>query len=201
MNQNPRPAWWNSTTITIILVGIVLGMADAHKNKVVHGSLKPNNILLDGEHLVKISDFGALEWQRAGISREVATDALLYIDQSPDDDDDDDLGFERDVYSFGIILYEILMVGKGLHDVIKRIALNKILSGTRPDIPDTFTDWVSNLIDDCWAAHPKQRPTFNRIFTILSERKFQLLKDVKVEEVQNFVTRISRSSELPQKTH
>jgi serine/threonine protein kinase len=199
MNQEQRPEWWTPTTVAIILVCIILAMVEAHHHDMRHGSLKPSNILLDGEHLARISDFGGPEWQSAGVARELGTEATLYVDQRiPVDTDDDPKGFAGDVYSFGIIFYEMLMLGKGQSDVIRRIALNRILSGARPEFPTDFPEWVRNVIDDCWATNPEQRPTFRHVFQIFQRQKFAVTMGVKTAEVQNIVTRIGWTADVPQ---
>lgn len=50
-------SWW---TALKLLKQIVAGMDFAHKNNIVHGNLKPVNILFDREEVVKIADFGLM---------------------------------------------------------------------------------------------------------------------------------------------
>jgi tRNA A-37 threonylcarbamoyl transferase component Bud32 len=189
LNTNPKPPWWTPTAVVIIFIGIILGMEYAHSQEINHGSLKPRNILLDGEHNIMISDFGAAQWERAGVRREVQQDAVLYVDQGGYEDDEDQNGFAADVYSFGVILYEIMMTGRGPADVLRRIALNKILSGTRPELPRDFNQWVRDLVDDCWSPNPKQRPPFQKIMQIFEKEHFVIASGVNVSEVEAVITR------------
>jgi serine/threonine protein kinase len=197
LNSDPKPGWWNGTSMMIIVIGIVLGMMEAHKKGICHGNLKPSNVLLDGEHLVRVSDFGSLEWEKAGVKKELRNE--FYADQGMVEDDDEDVDIERDVYSFGMILYELEMLGKGLPDVIKRIAFNKILSGTRPELPRDLKDWIRDLIDDCWDLNLKHRPSFERIFGVLRDHNFEGFGGVEVGEVENFVEKVNHSVLLLQK--
>jgi serine/threonine protein kinase len=173
-------------------------MRAAHSREIHHGSLKPSNVLLDGERFPRVSDFGALEGQKAEVTREIPNAANLYIDQAVGSEEDDPGKFTQDVYAFGVILYEMMMIGRGMHDVNNRLAFSKILGGGRPDIPEDFPDWVRRLIDDCWAANPPQRPTFAQIFQLFADHKFALTQAVKPENIQNFVTRMSLASDVPE---
>jgi serine/threonine protein kinase len=123
-----------------MVLGTGMGMKHAHSQGVSHGSLKPNNVMLDGAHHIRICDFGAVEWAKAGAVRETPNGAAFDTDQGIADDDEDDNGFAEDVYAFGLMFYEIMMIGKVSHDVMKRITLNKMLRGTRPEISKHFNE-------------------------------------------------------------
>jgi serine/threonine protein kinase len=189
LSAAPKPPWWSPTTMVIIFVGIILGMEYAHRQQMNHGALKPSNILLDGEHNVMISDFGSLQWERAGIRRELQQDAVIYVDQGIYEADEDQDGFAGDVYSFGVIVYEMMMSGRGSSDILKRITLNKILSGTRPELPHDLNEWVRALVDDCWSTNPKQRPAFQRIMQIFECQNFAISSGVNAAEVRAVITR------------
>jgi serine/threonine protein kinase len=189
LNSTPKPKWWTPTAMALVFIGIVLGMEYAHAQQLSHGALKPSNILLDGEHNVMISDFGAFQWERAGVTREVQHSAALYVDQGALEADEDQNEFASDIYSFGVIAYEMMMIGRGSPDVLKRITLNKILSGTRPDIPSDLNQWVRALIDDCWAPNPKQRPPFQQIMQTFERQDFAVTSGVNVPEVKAVITR------------
>jgi serine/threonine protein kinase len=191
LSTEPKPSWWGPSVVAIMVIGIVMGMRYAHAQGVVHGSLKPNNVLLDGAHHIRICDFGALEWAKAGVAREVPNDAAFYIDQGVPEDEEDDTGFCEDVYAFGLIFYEIMMIGKSSHDVMKRITLNKMLSGIRPDISKDFSEWVRGLIDDCWAPNPKHRPSFETIYQLFEKHHYQIQNGVKQDEVQSYIRYMS----------
>ena|SRR3989338_7985317 len=81
-----------------------------------------------------------------------------------------------DVYSFGIIMYEVFFeaIPYSIHteqfDSI--IALgNRIESGMRPEIPEYQVQDLAGsekrflkLMKDCWSENPEDRPTFDEIF-------------------------------------
>jgi hypothetical protein len=52
-----RPAWWTPTAKAKAVAGLVLGLRFAHSLGLIHGHLTTNNILLDSNHRIQITDF------------------------------------------------------------------------------------------------------------------------------------------------
>ena len=84
----------------------------AHSLLIVHGDLKPANILVDGNGTVKLLDFGiARELRKEDDGGEHARPGLHFLSSdyaSPESIRDGEVGFSSDVYSLGVILYEML---------------------------------------------------------------------------------------------
>jgi len=87
---------------------ICKGLAEAHRLGVVHRDLKPQNIMIDREGNVRIMDFGiARSIEGKGITTAgVVLGTPEYM--SPEQVDAKDLDLRSDIYSLGIILYEML---------------------------------------------------------------------------------------------
>ncbi|MDQ3646070.1 MAG: Stk1 family PASTA domain-containing Ser/Thr kinase, partial [Actinomycetota bacterium] len=83
-------------------------LAHAHAAGVVHRDIKPANVMLDGDGRVKVTDFGIA--RAAGDSTMTGTGSMLgtanYI--SPEQAQGRKIGPASDVYSLGIVLYEML---------------------------------------------------------------------------------------------
>jgi hypothetical protein len=185
------PAWWSSTVATIIILGMTLGLRWAHNHGLYHGSLKPSNVIVDGLRQARVCDFGALYYQRIGIVNQRTTEASLYIDQDITVDDSDESAARSDVYAFGVILYEMVMIGKSSAAVLRRITLNKLLQGKRPELPTCVPPFMSTLIEACWADSSVQRPAFDKVYEIMESHGFMLFGDVKVETVRLYVDAVS----------
>jgi len=96
---------------------VALGMAAAHAQAIVHGDLKPANIMVTREGVAKILDFGLARRQRRMVSGE---ETILFDDaettgvagtplyMSPEQVHGHPLMPASDVFSFGLILYEML---------------------------------------------------------------------------------------------
>ncbi len=79
----------------------------AHRRGIVHRDLKPQNVMVDEEGAVKVTDFGIA---RAGASDMTETGSIMGTAQylSPEQAQGKDVGPPSDLYSIGIILYEML---------------------------------------------------------------------------------------------
>jgi serine/threonine protein kinase len=176
-----------------IIVGIALAMRYVHSCGVVHRDLTPSNILVDSKCHIRITDFGH------SISSEVMEP--LYIDE-PDDRKglvpsadvhyiapecfDNNYSEESDVFSFGMILYEII-VGEPARprDRLFWNSVKRSTNGELPEIPEWVTPTARELIRDCW-KDPDDRPSFAEIVDHLQGMNFQLMgrvQKVKTREV------------------
>ncbi|OGD19734.1 MAG: hypothetical protein A2Y69_06860 [Candidatus Aminicenantes bacterium RBG_13_59_9] len=94
----------------VISVGrqIASGLSEAHRLGIVHRDLKPQNIMVDREGTVRVMDFGIARSQRArgdtGAAILVGTPDYM----SPEQAESREVDGRSDIYSLGIILYELL---------------------------------------------------------------------------------------------
>jgi WD40 repeat protein len=81
-----------------------------HQKRIVHRDLKPGNILVDASGQAKIIDFGiarAVDPDTPGERREIAG-TLAYMSPEQLEPDETDVDVRSDVYSLGVVLYELL---------------------------------------------------------------------------------------------
>ena len=88
-------------------VAILAAAAFAHRNGVIHRDFKPHNVIVDGEGVPRVTDFGIA---RAGASEMTETGSIMGTAQylSPEQAQGHSVTAASDLYSIGIMLYELL---------------------------------------------------------------------------------------------
>jgi serine/threonine-protein kinase len=85
------------------------GVAYAHKMRVIHRDLKPTNILIGQYNQVKISDFGIAKVLKEGAKKSRMSFRIgTYAYMAPEQIEEEVVGYFSDIYSLGIIFYEML---------------------------------------------------------------------------------------------
>ncbi len=135
------------------------GLAAVHERGVLHRDLKPANIMLDEHGEVRITDFGiaalASELDRREIS---GTPAYM----SPEQLEGQELSVKSDIYSLGLVLYE-LFTGKKAFDAASLPELLQLRrSDTTPTslshiVPD-LAPLIERVIFRCLEKDPAKRP-------------------------------------------
>jgi serine/threonine-protein kinase len=124
---------------------ILSALRFAHRNGIVHRDIKPHNVLVDAEARVKVTDFGIA---RAGASQMTEAGSIIGTAQylSPEQARGTQVDQTSDLYSLGIVLYELLTGSVPFNgDTPVEIAM-KHLSAT-PDPPSAKRADVPHSLD------------------------------------------------------
>jgi serine/threonine protein kinase len=179
--------------IAKITAGIAVAMRFVHSRGVTHRDLKPANILLDWDWTVWIADFGH-STARPSLPQSRADCRWPSFDSRYLAPECYEINFlpASDVFAFGLILFEIVAGRPAFPERLRlhRIAFIVAVEGGRPDIPDEVLPAARELIQECWAADPDDRPTFEGIVNRLEEMQFQVTSHVNSAKVAGFVKRI-----------
>jgi serine/threonine protein kinase len=64
-----------------------------------------------------------------------------------------------DIYSLGLIIYEVLVAAPEFLPSLTPLAImNKAATGQHPEIPDTMNPTVRQIIESCWGTEPGRQP-------------------------------------------
>ena len=145
-----------------LLYQVASGMAAAHERSVIHRALKPSNVLIDADGLLKIVDFGIASAGSTGESTLTQTGSIIgspaYL--APERAVGDEADERCDIYSLGIMAYYVLTgklpyVGKPMEVIAQhREGGAKPIAELDPNIPAEVSDLVANMM----AIEPDQRP-------------------------------------------
>ena len=138
---------------------ILSALRFAHRHGIVHRDIKPHNVLVDGEGRVKVTDFGIA---RAGTSQMTETGSIVGTAQylSPEQARGGEVDPRSDLYSLGVVLYELL-TGKTPFDgdtpveiAMKHLSnAPKPPSKLRPEVPPQLDKVVLRAL----AKNPDER--------------------------------------------
>ncbi|KAJ7020727.1 hypothetical protein C8F04DRAFT_1013931 [Mycena alexandri] len=133
-----------------------------HGRGVVHGSLKPTNILMRVDGRACISDYGMIEVQTSGGNghRYFSPEAWKGTISRP-----------SDVFAWAMSALEIF-TSKAPWGILSEKQIFRLLvrQDSRPDRPDEdfgLTDHIWGIMEKCWQRDSRQRPTFDALIQLL----------------------------------
>ena len=144
-----------------------------HRHNIIYRDLKPQNIGFDVRNDVKLFDFG--------LSRELPVedrqDDGLYLMtghtgsrryMAPEVALDQPYSTSADVYSFGLIIFEISCLETPYKDMDANIHMKKVVQkGVRPKVTSPLPQSLQDLMNQCWHADPRKRPVLEDAATVI----------------------------------
>jgi len=158
--------------VTGIASQICEGLNEAHKAGIVHRDIKPENILIDKSGRVKIVDFGlAMVKGASKLTKDATTIGTLKY-MSPEQYKNEDIDNRTDIFSFGVILFEML-TGKlpfqgEYQAAIMYSVVNeqpKQIKSLRPDTPQNLEQIINKTLE----KNPSDR--YQNIQEVITELK------------------------------
>jgi len=146
--------------------GIARGMAYLHSLKLIHRDLKTHNVLLTSEMVPKIIDFGTT--RVIDVASKMTTNLGTVQYMAPELFTESLYSEKADVYSFGIVLWEILTQETPYADKPSWSLPVAIAKGERPPMHKWFPQTLIKILKACLHSSQNKRPTFEEIRTDLS---------------------------------
>ncbi|XP_015902500.2 serine/threonine/tyrosine-protein kinase HT1 [Ziziphus jujuba] len=170
--------------LIVIALDIACGMEFIHSQRVIHRDLKPENILIDRDFRLKVADFG-IACEEAYCDS-LADDPGTYRWMAPELIKHKSYGRKVDVYSFGLILWEMVAGTIPYEDMNPiQAAFAVVNKNLRPDIPGDCPPAMRALIEQCWSLQPDKRPEFWQIVKVLEQFESSLAYDGTLSLVLN----------------
>ncbi|KAJ7988415.1 hypothetical protein DPEC_G00323310 [Dallia pectoralis] len=144
---------------------VARGMAYLASQKCIHRDLAARNVLVTEDNVMKIADFGlARDIHHIDYYKKTTNGRLPVKWMAPEALFDRIYTHQSDVWSFGVLLWEIFTLGGSPYPGVPVEELFKLLKeGHRMDRPAACTEELYRMMRDCWHAVPSGRPTFQQL--------------------------------------
>ncbi|MBU8934170.1 MAG: protein kinase [candidate division Zixibacteria bacterium] len=196
LNMRVYPSGLSVPAFLSLAIQICDGLSEAHANRILHGDLKPSNILIDHNGRVKIIDLGISEDEHTSqfTDDQTITGTTAYM--PPEQLKGLRVDERSDLFSLGVVLYEVLTLKHPFRQHTDNLTMNAIMQGTvtsiskvRSGVPAELEKIIMTMID----PSPENRPA--AIVQIRSQL-IAIMRDIQTNTGHKDVSSVSRQTSI-----
>ncbi|KAH1013429.1 atrial natriuretic peptide receptor 2 [Dendroctonus ponderosae] len=146
--------------LTNMALDIARGLSYLRDAKFVHRDLACRNCMVNAQRIVKIGDFGMTRPMNSYESYHLTRKGMLPVRwMAPESLLTGTFTSASDVWSFGVVLYEIITFGcTPFYGKDNTVVVDMVLQGAQLEIPKGAKPQLAGLMKSCWSPDPKDRP-------------------------------------------
>ncbi|XP_053552777.1 LOW QUALITY PROTEIN: macrophage colony-stimulating factor 1 receptor-like, partial [Bombina bombina] len=152
---------------------VAQGMSFLASKSCIHRDVAARNVLVTQGRIAKICDFGLARDIENDSNYVVKGNARLPVKwMAPESIFDCIYTVQSDVWSYGILLWEIFSLGRSPYPgiLVNRKFYKLIKEGYKMDCPNYSPLDVYRIMKACWNLEPTRRPTFNEISCLINKQ-------------------------------
>jgi serine/threonine protein kinase/Tol biopolymer transport system component len=151
-----------------LLVGVADGLATAHEAKILHRDIKPTNILITKSGYAKLADFGLAKLVEAPTQSDatktltehrtkpgMVVGTIAYM--SPEQASGQPVDARSDVFSFGVLLYELLAGRRPFSGATDLELLQTVIHGAPQPLPEDLPAALRTVVEKALEKDPADR--------------------------------------------
>ena len=157
--------YFSENEVLDIFTQLCLALKHIHDRKILHRDIKAPNVMLTTNGLVKLGDFGVAKSLSFTMEKaKTFTGTPYYL--SPEIVQNLPYSFKSDIWSLGVLLYEICCLKVPFEAKNIPLLTLKIVNGQYTPIPDFYSKELKSLVNSLLLVDHEKRPSVNEILSM-----------------------------------
>lgn len=150
--------------VMFVFVQIVLALQHIHAQNVLHRDLKPLNIFLTRQGVVKLGDFGIARVIDNSVGAQTTIGTPHYL--SPEICNSEPYGTKSDLWSLGVVTYELAALRVPFHGTSLPAVALQIIGADPEPLPESYSADLSQIVFGLLDKMPQKRPRLDRVLSL-----------------------------------
>uniref|UniRef100_A0A8D9A9C4 receptor protein-tyrosine kinase n=2 Tax=Cacopsylla melanoneura TaxID=428564 RepID=A0A8D9A9C4_9HEMI len=184
-NMHGKSNSLTSRDLTSFCYQVARGMQFLSSRGIIHRDLAARNVLIGENHCCKVADFGfARDLMTSSVYERKSEGRLPIRWMSPEALYDNIFSVKSDIWSFGVLIWEIVTLGSTPYPGMAAAdVMKKVRDGYRLEKPDHCRRELYNIMYYCWDKEPNERPNFKELCDLLEKL---ILTETEYIELERF---------------